>query len=236
MTETLATIKTRTSSLLQDTPGFITTTANGLMEDAIGEALEQYSADVPNVVVADFAGDGSAYDFTLPASYVDGPSTFLSIEYPAGERDPLYLEDDDWRIYRTATTTKLRLVGFTPGATETVRATFTASHTIKDLASATVTTILPYHTLAFVNLCASKCLTRLANRFLHEQEPNIGVDAVDRGGKSDAARRLAKALMDAYREEIGATGGETPAIGRIDWDVALASIRGLSMTHDARRR
>lgn len=237
MAETLASIKLRVSSLIQDTPGFVTTTSGGVMEDAIRDALDQYDADAPLVLVGDLAGTGLVYDWALPATLQYGRSRILTVEYPSGARPMSYLEDDDWLFYQTPTTTAFRLYSVIPGATETVRLTYTSPHTINGLDSATVTTIPVYHTQAFVNLCGSRCLVRLANRFLHEQENTLNLDSVDRSGKSDQARRLANTLMDAYRQIVGVTRGEAAAFATVDWDVNdFGIMRFGGLTHDRRRR
>jgi hypothetical protein len=235
MAETLATIKTRVSSLLQDQAGFITTTADGVMEFAIRDAIETFSIDVPYQLTADVAGDGATFDLTLPAGYLDGFSRFTSIEYPAGQREPLYLDSRDWSIYRTASSAKLRLFALIPNSGETVRLTYTAQHTLKDLDSAAATTIPAYYTQAFVNLCTAKCLLRLANRFLEEQESTLNVDSVDRGSKSDSARRLQKVFMDLYSAAVGVSGGEAPGTTAVIWHTSTAGSGVGRLTHRGRR-
>lgn len=234
MPETLATIQTKLASVIQDVAALLSAASAGDREMAIREALEHYDNDAPRAMVADIAGDGATYDLTLPAGYVDGFSSVVSIEYPTGSRPAQYLELGDWTIYRTASTTKLRLQHVTPGSGQTVRVTYTARHTIDDLDSAAATTIPAWHTEAFVNLCGAKCLVRLADRFIHEQESTLNLDAVDRTSKTDLARRMADRLLAAYREVVGVRGGASPAGLVMDWTTSVAG-SGLSrLTHRGR--
>lgn len=230
MAETLATIKTRVTLVIQDVSSYIGTAADQEMESAIREAMERYSVDVPREVVTDIAGDGSTYDLTLPATYLDTTSRIVSVEYPAGERTPAYVDANEWTIYRTSSTVRLRLLSITPSTGQTARVTYTAAHTLTDLDSAAATTIPTLHTHAIVNLCAAGCLYRMAHRFLHEQETTLNADVTDRQGKADQARRVAGALSRRYEEQVGTTGGERPATGVRDWDTRI--YRGLGgLTH-----
>lgn len=237
MSETLATLAARVSSIIQDVAGYIGTAAGGDRERAIREALETYDADAPRVAVADIAGDGATYDLPPPAGYLDGFSRVLAVEYPAGARDLNLLTDDDWSYYRTAGATVLRLASLTPAVGETVRVTYTAPHALDGLDGATATTIPAHHAGAVANLAAARCLLRLADRFLHEQEDTLNMDSVDRGGKSDQARRLAGALTAAYREAVGVASGNAPALAIIDLDASFAGVPAIGgLTHDRRRR
>jgi hypothetical protein len=230
--ESLATITTKVRSLIQDTAGLL---AAGDLEGAIREAVERYSRDQPRQVVVDVAGDSVSYDLTLPASWVDGLSRVVTIEYPAGARYPTLLSATGWRLYRTASTTKLRLLDVIPATGQTLRLTYTALHTLDGLDGAAATTIPATHTEAFASLAGALALYRLAARYISEQEATLNIDAVDRQGKTDLARRLADGLMRAYREEIGVSGGEAPALAVVGWRSTLAD-SGLSrLTHGRRR-
>lgn len=232
MSETLTSIETRLSSVLQDVAGLLSQTD---IDSSVRDAVEQFSADTPRYVVADIAGDGAAFDFDLPSGFVYGDSSITQIEYPAGQRVPIVLTADEWDYYRTASTTKLRLTQITPNVGETARVTFTAMHTLDGLDTASVTTIPTWQTQAFVALCAAKAMYRLAARFLHEQESNLGLDSVERATKGDAARRLADAYMRQYQEQVGVSAGEAPGGHIISWPSELAGISRLSgLTH--RRR
>lgn len=230
MPEDLNSIKAKVSQVIQTSTDFIATAQNGEMEQSIREALSRYSKDVPREIVADVAGDGATYDLALPATWSDGFSRVVRVEYPAGERIATYLDPRDYTIYRTSSAVNLRLLSSTPGTGQSTRVTFTALHTLDDLDSATVTTIPDYHTFPFVNLAASRCLLKLAPRFTHEQETTLNADAVDRNSKGDLFRRLSGTLERDYEEQVGATGAGRAALTIVNWDARIH--RGIGgLTH-----
>ena len=232
----LAGFKVRIGIVLPDVSSFIATTAGNEMEQGIRNALEQFGRDVPREVIADITGDGTTYDLTLPASYLDGYSGITTIEYPAGERFPILMDSTAWSLYRTEAALHLRMLAVTPTSGSTVRITFTGMHTIKDLDSATVTTVPPYSTEAFTLLATAQCLYILSARFLHEQEDTLNLDSVDRGSRTDQARRLANDIMKQYRELIGESseGALRPASGMVDWDSSYAGSGYPRLTHSRR--
>lgn len=235
MPETLGTFISAAQQVIQDQAELLTTGTGGEFERAVRQALEQYDNDAPRELIVDQAGNGILYDFDLPADFTYGYSRFVSIEYPAGNRPATMLLDPDWEIYRTSSTTKLRLKAITPGSGESLRYVYTARHTIDELDAADETTIPGWHTEAFVLLVASKALTILATRFIHEQESTINADSVDRNSKTDIARRMADRLMAAYREIVGVRGGASAASAIIDWNSTFANSSIGMLTHNRRR-
>lgn len=232
MTLTLAQYESRVDTLIQADAGLVL--PDGI-DDAIRRALETYSDDLPRELVEDNTdADGSIYDFDLPASFVVGQSRIVSIEWPAGERVPVYLDADEWGYYRTASTTKLRFRNSTPQTGDTIRITYTAAHTIENLDGAAATTIPGYHVEIFAKLAAAEALELYAARYLHEQESTLGADTVDRASKTDLARRLANAWRGQYEDEIGKRRGTTAAFGRIDWDSTVARSGVRLLTHGRR--
>jgi len=100
---------------------------------ALEAAINQFSNDHPREVTQTLTGDGSTYDFDLDTDadagdeYINGWSRISLVEYPAGERDPEYLDEYyGWRYIYTSGTNYLRLVEDTPSSAETVQVTYTA--------------------------------------------------------------------------------------------------------------
>ena len=101
----------------------------------IKAALERYSADKPDEVTEDVSGDGGKY-YPLAsslASFVEGFSRILSIEYPAEavseDSIPVYLESEDWNDdYWQGGTRYLLLPNHSPAASETIRIRYTAPY------------------------------------------------------------------------------------------------------------
>lgn len=214
----LVTFIVKTAQLTQDTAGLLTTGAGGDLEESVRDALERYSRDEPQTLMLDLPGDGATYEYVLPATFSAGHSRVLSIEYPLSDRWAHAIDEHRWMLYRAPDGWRLRLTEDTPTPGETVRVLYSAPQTIAGLDGALTTTIPPYHTQAFIKLAAAHALTRLANRFLHEQEAALGLDSVNRSTKADQARRLAAALDAAYQAQVGAPdSGVAPAMTWIRW-------------------
>ena len=97
-------------------------------ERHIQEALKIYSKHRPRELVKDVTGD-STYDYAIAThltSWVKGFSLIKSIEYPADERDPSYV--DEWLIYEKQDGQYIRLLEDVPAASETMRIIYTALH------------------------------------------------------------------------------------------------------------
>ncbi|HQV45030.1 MAG TPA: hypothetical protein PK478_01995 [Nitrospira sp.] len=222
MTLTLATTISRATLLMQDKASTIPPDPAPDMTEAVRQSLAQYDVDVPRSIIVDITGDGSAYDFALPAGFVDGASRVLSIEYPAGEQSPVMLDPSRLTIYRTASTSTLRFLDMTPGSGIVARLSFSAPHTLNGLDSAVATTIPTRHDEAFVTLVGSQGLFLLAAHWLHEQENTIAVDTVDRGSRSEEASRQARALLASYRLLASVPARGAAALSRVQWTSTYA--------------
>jgi len=167
---------------------------------AVTEALNRYSKNRPRLVCADLAGAGS-HDLALPVGWVEGLSSIQSVEYPTGVVPEALLDSDMWTMYRTPTATKLRLLTYTPEATETVRILYSAAHTEGTVPAADLE--------AVANLAAATCLRQLAAAFGQTSDPTIGADVVNYRSKADEFRRLADSLEEQYGDHLG-IGKSTP--------------------------
>lgn len=162
---------------------------------AVSAALGEYNKDKPRELVADIAGDGG-YDYDLPDGWVEGSSAITSVEYPAGERDPVYLEPEDYLLYKSPTGTQLRFTGCTPATGESARVTYTVLH-YDD------TNIPLADTEAVASLAASYAYEWIANHYVKTKSSTMGADAVNYQTKSDEAGKRAKALRKIYEGHIG---------------------------------
>jgi hypothetical protein len=129
---------------------------------------------------------------------------------------------------------RLRLHSTTPAAAASFRLLYTGRHTISGFEGAIATTIIGYHTEAFVSLCGAKCLYRLAARYTQEAESTLMLDSVDRVNKADATRRLADRLMTNYREIVGTNSGEIGASAVLNWSPTLSGSGVGMLTHRSR--
>ena len=105
----------------------------------ITSAVEKYSGDRPDAVIAEVSGDaGKFYPIeTNLTAWVEGLSRIQQIEYPmaviASDGWPIYLTDTDWQddfwaLLSTVQTRYLFLPNHAPAATETMRITYTAPY------------------------------------------------------------------------------------------------------------
>ncbi len=231
----LNTLVERAQNLAQDIAGALTDVQ---IAEAVRQALGRYTNDKPRQVGEDFAGDGSAWQFALDSAYVPGLSSVLQVEYPTGQRPPCRLAATDWDVYvgidGSAT---LTLAGLTPATGETVRATYTAVHTISGLDAAVATTVPAQHQHGLVALIASFMLRQAANRMTHEMEaPLFQGDIRERGDKAKSAAARADELMAQYKTLVGVQDGPAPASVTVDWDTSFGGSGVDHLTHSSRRR
>lgn len=214
-----------------------------LLDEAISQAVDRYSRDRPREIVEDETGAGSGY-FVLVgagavlASWVDGFSEILSIDYPAGAISATYAPtwlslDDDVRYYRDATKTYLYLPNAQPSASETVRITYTARHTHTE-----VTDTIPTGDLdPLCDLAAHYACLYLATRAAGTSDSTIAADGVNYRDaqlrwKQQAAEWLARYQTALNLSETGDVAG---ASANADWDQRLESGWNF-LTHSPRRR
>jgi len=105
----------------------------------ITSAVEKYSGDAPDVLIAEVTGDGGQY-YPIASNlsgWVEGQSDIISVEYPAAtiasDEAPTYLDDDDyqddfWALASGTQTRYLYLPTVAPPATDTMRIAYTAPY------------------------------------------------------------------------------------------------------------
>lgn len=197
MGSTLATFGILFDDRVRDAASRITADARARAIDA---AVSRYTQVRPAVAVKDYPGDGATFDFALPLDWEEGFSTIPEgrLEYPAGEREPRYLERDAWTFYRAPAGTVLRLTRDTPANGKTLRATYTTRHTV----DATGSTIPPLDEGAVADLAASIGLRGLAAFYANTQDPTIAADVVNYRSKAEEYSRLADKLEGQYRAHL----------------------------------
>lgn len=200
---------------------------------AIAQAVKEYAQARPFVAAQDYPGDGVTFDFALPAGWQAGLSAIQQIEYPAGERRPIYLEREDWEFYLSPAGTKIRLVAITPETGKALRMTFTKAHLV-DAVSSSVSAM---DEEAVADLAASIGLTDLAATYANTQAATITADSVNYADKSRAYLDLAKELKSRYRKHLGLDqqSDAPPVGGFVEQDRTLSDGRDL-LTHPRRLR
>lgn len=227
---TLTTFQTLLDDRVRETGAHVTAQQK---ERAIQQALKEYSQVRPLTTAQDYPGDGATYDFALPIGWQDGVSTIPQIEYPAGERQPQWLEREDWIFYQTPVGKKFRLMTVTPDSGKTMRVTFTKLH----LLDATQSTIGLVDEEAVADLAAAIGLTDLAAHYANTQSATITADSVNYGEKSRIYLDLAKELKTRYRKHLGldSSSDAPPVGGFVDQDRQASDGRDL-LTHPRRLR
>ncbi len=176
----------------------------------------RYSADRPLIKVKDYAGNGVAYTFTLPATYIDGFSSIESVEYPAGERPQSFLDAREFLVDWISETAKaLILSETTPATGQTLRVRYSAQRTIES-------EILLTDRDAVSKLAAALCYRMLAARYAQTSDPTISADVVNYRTKAQEYTALADKLEKDYHSQVSGDasgeGGPAASSGWVNWD------------------
>jgi hypothetical protein len=207
----LAALRPRVIDEIRDDNAVIVNPAG--LNQLIADAVVLYSTTRPRQVVADIAGTG-AFDYALPAGWVDGWSKLLLVEYPAGQREPEFVDPLDWEIYRSPSGAVLRFKADTPLAGKTIRVTFTAQHTVAE----STTSVPTADFTGLVYLAAAAGCEQLASRYANQASSTMMADSVDQNPLSkqysERAKRyrtLAQSLVPVQEQtsEVAPAGGQT---------------------------
>lgn len=182
------------------------------VDSIVVAALAQFSKDCPYIKVSDISGDGG-YDYSLPTTWQDGFSVIKKLEYPAGEREPVYMEPENWIIYNNGSSKKLRLLNHTPTASETIRLTYTIA-----FLETTIDNIPVSYQDAFCNLAASICCEAIANYYTQSSDSTVDIDSVDYLSKSNDWGSRAKRLRKLYEIFLSSQEGLQAVSVTGDWD------------------
>lgn len=194
----------------------------------IQEAVKIYSKHRPREVIKDIAGSG-AYDYSISihlVSWVKGFSQIKRIEYPADEREPIYVDEEDYMVYENETGQFIRFLKDNPSSGEKMRITYTALH----LLSETENTIPASDEDAVCNLAASLCSGALASYYAQTSDATIGADSVNYRTKSQEYGARAKMQKQIYLDHLGIKEGETTPSSAIGGEHVSSRRKG-SLTH-----
>lgn len=221
-------IKNRVIGIVRDDSGKLIDPDD--FDRIINAAINKYSKYRPALKVADVAGNGT-HDYALPTGWIDEFSAIRNIEYPLGDVPESLLNGDDYAIYQSPTDKKIRLIRYSPAATESFRVTFTIPRTDATIPDNDVD--------ALCNLAAAFCLEELANLFTQTSDPNIAADVVNYRTKSFEFTARAKRLMQLCKEHMGLKDEDItpPASAVTDLDIKYPG-GGDRLTHSryGRRR
>ncbi len=136
------------------------------------------------------------------------------VEYPAGERVPVYLEAADYTIYKSTSGEKLLFVNHTPQTGKTLRLTYTTPYRETSLNE-----IPASMQDGLVLLAAALCCEALSRIYAQSYDSTIEADVVDYHGKSNTYAQRAKELQQRYNNFMGKQKGPGAASATKDWDV-----------------
>jgi hypothetical protein len=190
------------------------------LDAAIAEAINiRFSADRPRLVVSDITGNGTN-DLPLPTGqagevWEDGFSLVQSIEFPIGNVPESYVDDSDYKMYRSPITEgnptglNVRLLATVPMGTDNVRVTWTVRHTPDTVPAGDFEAVCAY--------AASLCFDSMAASYIQSIDGAVPGDTVNYRTKAQDCLTVAKTFRTRYLNHIGAgagdgkDGGGTPA-------------------------
>jgi len=162
-------------------------------DDALEEALQEYSERRPQKRIYDIAGDGTTVLFALPLDWQDGWSELRQVESLQGESPLTLLERSTYAVYRD-TSDVLKLLFDTAPESGTSRVLYTTVHT----ADLTTTTIPSVHERALVTLGAAIASQWIANHYTAESDSTFGADTADHTGRSERYETRSKELRKRF--------------------------------------
>lgn len=199
MAKTYDNYKSKVAATIQDDATILNTTTEVPL--FIQEAVSIYSKDKPYEKVHEDEGDGT-YEYALPDDWDNDISAIISrIEYPDGNeyQNPTYVDDNEWQIYKSASSRKLRFLTISPQSGYGFRYTYTLPHTLSDASN----TIPDTDFDAVCDLAASLCCRALAAKYAQTEAPTIEADVIDYARKADDYTALANLLETRYNIHMG---------------------------------
>lgn len=201
----------------------------GKRDDAVLAAVATWNRYRPQRLVATIAGSGT-YDLTLPATFDLQSSTIISLEYPAGEREPEYLDGSAYSVYRSATSTAvLRLFYHTPQTGENVRLVYTGLHVVNGAGS----TIDEMDEHALADLAAGVLCEWVSAYYSQASDGSLVVDSRDYKSQATEYALRAKRFRQLALEHLGI--GSSTSTGSAAGGAAGVPAAGLWKDFDSTR-
>jgi hypothetical protein len=207
MTTSLSTFVTQVSILLG--PNDLTELTDNEIRTLVKAAVERYSKDEPADVTEDEAGDGGKYyAVTGLASWIEGYSHVVSIEYPAlavsADTNPQHLDPEDWQdSYWVGSARYLFFPNHAPATGENFRVTYTAPY----VWTADVTNTPTNHFYAICNLAAGLACQAIATKYSRTNDSIISADSVGHTSRAMEFARRAREYIGLYEEQLGLGDG-----------------------------
>ena len=214
-------------------PGMSTIITSAQVDECVLQAVDLWSKYKPQHLIADIAGDGD-YDYNLPASFTLGFSQIEKIEYPLGEREPSYLDPDDYTVYKTASSTaQIRFYRHTPATGETARVSYTAQHAV-----GASSTILDIDEQAVADLAAAFVCEALSSYYTQATDSTLAVDSRDYKSQATEYALRARRFRDLAFQHLGiattGAGAQASAASAVAAASAVKDFDGTRMDRSIR--
>lgn len=205
--------------------------ASASRDEAIAQAVLQYSADRPREVVVDQVAM-AGYELALPAGWDPALSQLRAIEYPVDQLVPRYVSTSDVRFRKRPDEDVVLAFPFEFPAAASVRLTYTQPHVVDD----TTDTVPEIHRNAVACLAASMLCGQLASYYATEGAPTIGADVSDPATKTDKFRARARDLAAQYAAAVGTSGKRNVSAGVVTHMQGTDSCGRQRLFHGSRYR
>jgi hypothetical protein len=184
-------------------------------------AIRRYSTDRPRLTFADYTGDGSTYALAVPAGWVNAFSWVGSVEYPQGQRPPIYIDIAEVQVYPNDNAPTAILLNLTtPSSGKVARVTYSVLWPIPDGNQAT--DLIPDTDYEYVaKLAAASAAMQLDSRAaanINPQFPSATLAVAE--GEAKRWSDVALGYRKEYEDFVGVAGGPAPASAVIDWDAS----------------
>lgn len=215
--------------------------ANPLLSDEeieakLAQAIRTYSIDRPRVLAGYMSGTSTAFDFSLPSKFVWNLSRIISVEYPADQQYPIYLDSMDWTVLEKIVHGQpVRFLRFPyqipDSGTNNILVKYTTRHEHSDEYS----TIPPEDLEAVLWLAASYAAITLSAKSAATTDSTIDADSVNYRDAETRWGSVAKRLKEMYENRVINPDSAAPAGFTDEWD-SMLSTRGEFMWHPRRWR
>ncbi len=205
-------------------------------------ALRRYSKDKPRLVISDITGTASKFIEVNASNFPNFVDGFSRIEYLeagaatiADNEKPNYIERDSWDYYRDTTKLYVYFKDDQPATSDTIRAQYTAEHTINGLSQETVDTVPGNDFEAIIYWAAHEACLALAAKMSDTINPGIRGEQFNSRSKSKEYREVAQKYQDLYMNWV-TEPNEAASVTR-DLDFGYSFVDGMPwQTHRSFRR
>lgn len=198
-----------------------TTLPQADLQGHVRAAVRKFSQDRPRTLFADYPGNGSAFDLTVPTGWTNGFSSVQQVEYPQGNRPRDVLDMAEVSLYpEDSAPTHIRLNQTTPTSGKTARVYYSVPWPIPT-ATASDDKVADTDFDPVASLAAHYAALELAGKAAGHKNPTIPqADAMDWENETERWRSVARDRLKDYQSHVGSADGPGPAGGVTDWDAA----------------